>query len=256
MYTIEERSKLLAEFFERRKKLLAEERVAAVRNKPPTRTQLRSLMMTYLKHTGKYRHNQLNKKTFEEIQALYIKEQERKMQILLPIGSKRDEKYELIRMNKKAVGMDEEEVPEEPKSTKVEVKQKGHEENIRKRSSRRLKMKATKEIVFPDEEEEIDAHVIAMKALAISRQTATVVKVVLDTPPVFQEAPDRRNMKVSLDLSRLAATLNRLERSIQIGIYIFLEDLPGLPPIRQVEFQIDLIPGATPVAQAPYDSFF
>ncbi|GJT71421.1 reverse transcriptase domain-containing protein [Tanacetum coccineum] len=33
---------------------------------------------------------------------------------------------------------------------------------------------------------------------------------------------------------------------------VFPEDLPGLPPIRQVEFQIDLIPGATPVAQAPY----
>ncbi|GJT87747.1 putative reverse transcriptase domain-containing protein [Tanacetum coccineum] len=33
---------------------------------------------------------------------------------------------------------------------------------------------------------------------------------------------------------------------------VFPEDLPGLPPIRQVEFQIDLIPGATPVARAPY----
>nr|GEU38111.1 putative reverse transcriptase domain-containing protein [Tanacetum cinerariifolium] len=33
---------------------------------------------------------------------------------------------------------------------------------------------------------------------------------------------------------------------------VFLEDLPGLPPARQVEFQIDLVPGATPVAQAPY----
>ncbi|GKA33529.1 putative reverse transcriptase domain-containing protein [Tanacetum coccineum] len=32
----------------------------------------------------------------------------------------------------------------------------------------------------------------------------------------------------------------------------FLKDLPGLPPIRQVEFQIDLIPGAAPVARAPY----
>ncbi|GJQ99067.1 putative reverse transcriptase domain-containing protein [Tanacetum coccineum] len=30
------------------------------------------------------------------------------------------------------------------------------------------------------------------------------------------------------------------------------EDLPGLPPTRQVEFQIDLIPGAAPVARAPY----
>nr|GEV69769.1 reverse transcriptase domain-containing protein [Tanacetum cinerariifolium] len=29
-------------------------------------------------------------------------------------------------------------------------------------------------------------------------------------------------------------------------------DLPGLPPVRQVEFQIDLIPGAAPVARAPY----
>ncbi|GJZ07016.1 putative reverse transcriptase domain-containing protein [Tanacetum coccineum] len=27
---------------------------------------------------------------------------------------------------------------------------------------------------------------------------------------------------------------------------VFLEDLPGLPPVRQVEFQIDLIPGAAP----------
>nr|GEY05952.1 retrovirus-related Pol polyprotein from transposon 17.6 [Tanacetum cinerariifolium] len=33
---------------------------------------------------------------------------------------------------------------------------------------------------------------------------------------------------------------------------VFLEDLPGIPPTRQVEFQIDLIPGAAPVARAPY----
>ncbi|GKD54578.1 hypothetical protein Tco_1287965 [Tanacetum coccineum] len=33
---------------------------------------------------------------------------------------------------------------------------------------------------------------------------------------------------------------------------VFPEDLPGLPLVRQVEFQIDLIPGAAPVARAPY----
>nr|GEY17872.1 transposon Ty3-G Gag-Pol polyprotein [Tanacetum cinerariifolium] len=33
---------------------------------------------------------------------------------------------------------------------------------------------------------------------------------------------------------------------------VFPEDLPGLPPARPVEFQIDLILGATPVARAPY----
>ncbi|GKD85208.1 putative reverse transcriptase domain-containing protein, partial [Tanacetum coccineum] len=33
---------------------------------------------------------------------------------------------------------------------------------------------------------------------------------------------------------------------------VFLEDLPGLPPTRQVEFQIDLVPGVVPMARAPY----
>nr|GEZ34721.1 reverse transcriptase domain-containing protein [Tanacetum cinerariifolium] len=33
---------------------------------------------------------------------------------------------------------------------------------------------------------------------------------------------------------------------------VFPEDLPSLPPTRQVEFQIDLIPGAAPIARAPY----
>ncbi|GJS64758.1 putative reverse transcriptase domain-containing protein [Tanacetum coccineum] len=33
---------------------------------------------------------------------------------------------------------------------------------------------------------------------------------------------------------------------------VFPEDLPGIPPTRQVEFQIDLIPGVAPVARAPY----
>ncbi|GJR77392.1 putative reverse transcriptase domain-containing protein [Tanacetum coccineum] len=45
---------------------------------------------------------------------------------------------------------------------------------------------------------------------------------------------------------------------MQKGFPIFLahvtakEDLPGLPPTRQVEFQIDLVPGAAPVARATY----
>nr|GEW83129.1 hypothetical protein [Tanacetum cinerariifolium] len=33
---------------------------------------------------------------------------------------------------------------------------------------------------------------------------------------------------------------------------VFLEDFPGIPPNRQVEFQIDLIPGAAPVARSSY----
>ncbi|GJY51052.1 putative reverse transcriptase domain-containing protein [Tanacetum coccineum] len=33
---------------------------------------------------------------------------------------------------------------------------------------------------------------------------------------------------------------------------VFPEDLSGLPPQRQVEFRIDLVPGVTPVAKSPY----
>ncbi|GJS94808.1 putative reverse transcriptase domain-containing protein [Tanacetum coccineum] len=50
----------------------------------------------------------------------------------------------------------------------------------------------------------------------------------------------------------------KTQKYMQKGFPIFLahvtakEDLPGLPPTRQVEFQIDLVPGAAPVARAPY----
>ncbi|GJS87555.1 putative reverse transcriptase domain-containing protein [Tanacetum coccineum] len=33
---------------------------------------------------------------------------------------------------------------------------------------------------------------------------------------------------------------------------VFPDDLSGLPPIREIEFRIELIPGATPVAKSPY----
>nr|GEW07312.1 putative reverse transcriptase domain-containing protein [Tanacetum cinerariifolium] len=97
-YTVEERSKLLAEFFERRNKQLAKERAEAIRSKPPTKTQLRNLMMTYLKHTGRFTHVQLKSRSFEEIQKLYIKEH-KWVDAFVPIGSKKDEKR--IRSRKK-----------------------------------------------------------------------------------------------------------------------------------------------------------
>ncbi|GJR46674.1 uncharacterized mitochondrial protein-like protein [Tanacetum coccineum] len=73
-YTIEERATLLAEYFEIRKKHLVAERAEAIRNKPPTRAQVRNKMITYLKHMGKYTHQQLKHKTLEELQKLYQKE--------------------------------------------------------------------------------------------------------------------------------------------------------------------------------------
>ncbi|GJW75841.1 hypothetical protein Tco_0135211 [Tanacetum coccineum] len=39
---------------------------------------------------------------------------------------------------------------------------------------------------------------------------------------------------------------------VQDFLDVFPKDLSGLSPTRQVEFQIDLIPGAAPVSRAPY----
>ncbi|GKB81023.1 hypothetical protein Tco_0947918, partial [Tanacetum coccineum] len=99
-------------------------------------------MMTYLKHIGRYKHAQLNKKTLEEIQVLYIKEQER-IADFVPIRSEEDERL-IQKMNKKVAGVLEENVLEEPDITKVEVKQEGNKDSTRKRPGRRLKMKVTK----------------------------------------------------------------------------------------------------------------
>jgi hypothetical protein len=33
---------------------------------------------------------------------------------------------------------------------------------------------------------------------------------------------------------------------------VFPDDVTGLPPVRQIELRIDLVPGTAPVAKAPY----
>ncbi|GKC87177.1 putative reverse transcriptase domain-containing protein [Tanacetum coccineum] len=56
-------------------------------------------------------------------------------------------------------------------------------------------------------------------------------------------------------LSRYDAAILCGEKKVRIpleGKTLVIEELPGLPPPRQVEFRIDLIPGVAPVARAPY----
>nr|GFD19440.1 hypothetical protein [Tanacetum cinerariifolium] len=33
---------------------------------------------------------------------------------------------------------------------------------------------------------------------------------------------------------------------------VFPDELPGIPPVREVEFNIELIPGAEPISKVPY----
>ncbi|GJS83983.1 putative ribonuclease H-like domain-containing protein [Tanacetum coccineum] len=137
-YTIEERAKFLAETIAAQRKFRAAQRSAEIRSRPPTKSQLRNLMMTYLKNMGGYKHSQLKAKTFAEIQGLYER-QKRVIDDFKPMDSD-----DAVKDSKEAAGVHKQKVLEEPNSTKVEVKQEGHEESIRKRPGRRLKMKATK----------------------------------------------------------------------------------------------------------------
>nr|GFD15906.1 putative reverse transcriptase domain-containing protein [Tanacetum cinerariifolium] len=54
------------------------------------------------------------------------------------------------------------------------------------------------------------------------------------------------------------SSVSRLKKQLQDVLVIcnfpkvFPDDLPGLPPPRQVEFKIELIPDVAPVVRAPY----
>ncbi|GJS58807.1 hypothetical protein Tco_0653591 [Tanacetum coccineum] len=72
-FTIEQRAKFLRDTIAAQRRFLAQQRSEAIRNKLPIRNQLRNQMMTYLKYVGGYKHAQLNKKKFEEIQVMYEK---------------------------------------------------------------------------------------------------------------------------------------------------------------------------------------
>ncbi|GJW83641.1 hypothetical protein Tco_0156786 [Tanacetum coccineum] len=54
------------------------------------------------------------------------------------------------------------------------------------------------------------------------------------------------------DSKVVAVTSVYRDVDIEIDDSVFKEDLPGIPPERQVEFCIDLISGATPIAKTPY----
>ncbi|GKC16377.1 hypothetical protein Tco_1013159 [Tanacetum coccineum] len=116
-YTIDERAMLLAEFFERRKKHLAAERAEAIRNKPPTKTQLRNLTMTYIKNIGGYKHSQLKGKSYEEIQGLYERHQKR-IQNFTPMDSEKEAQKPGKRLKRVAGSYATQKSPKKPKVMK------------------------------------------------------------------------------------------------------------------------------------------
>ncbi|XP_073056942.1 uncharacterized protein [Primulina eburnea] len=51
--------------------------------------------------------------------------------------------------------------------------------------------------------------------------------------------------------TEMTTKLNEIE-VVRDFPYVFADDVPGLPPDREVEFVIDLVPGTAPISKAPY----
>ncbi|GJW78926.1 hypothetical protein Tco_0140608 [Tanacetum coccineum] len=106
------------------------ERSEAIRNRPPTKNQLRNQMMTYLKHVGNFKHAELKIKKFEEVQALYEKIK-RSDEDFISIGSAKDERL-IKKINEKGVDYNL-----KVKSLKENVKEEVQEGNAMKRKWRK-----------------------------------------------------------------------------------------------------------------------
>ncbi|GJY80752.1 reverse transcriptase domain-containing protein [Tanacetum coccineum] len=179
-YTVEERARMLAEFIKNRKKQLAVERAEANRIKPPTKSQLRNLMMTYLKNTGRLTHAQLKHRDFEEIHGLYNKEKEL-VDTFVPIGSEEDERR-IKDLNTKA--------EEESSNKDVDSTNKRKKKIRMKRSSKKQKtdadLKEEEQLktflsIVPNEEEAIKYEVLdkrVFRADGSSRYIKTFTKMV------------------------------------------------------------------------------
>ncbi|GJV78988.1 putative reverse transcriptase domain-containing protein [Tanacetum coccineum] len=76
-----------------------------------------------------------------------------------------------------------------------------------------------------------------------------VVRIPLPDGSVFRVLGERSDEKV-----RFLMGVKKQEEIVVVRDFpeVFPEDLCGLPPIREIEFRIELTPGATPVAKSPY----
>ncbi|GJU48222.1 hypothetical protein Tco_1217777 [Tanacetum coccineum] len=69
--TVEEKSKQFVELMDKRKKHFARLRAKEQRRKPPTKSQRRNQMCTYLKNMTGFTHNQLKNKSFNDVQKAF-----------------------------------------------------------------------------------------------------------------------------------------------------------------------------------------
>ncbi|GJT67646.1 hypothetical protein Tco_1019126 [Tanacetum coccineum] len=232
MYTIEQRAKLLHDTIAAQRRFLAQQRSEAIRNKPPSRNQLRNQMMTYLKHVGGKKHSDLKTKSFEEIKALYDKIK-RSDDSFIAIGSAEDEKV-IKEMNEQVDDASKKRVKKDD-SIKGEIKE---EEGTRKRKlGIRKKMKSKKRkftskddeelrlclTIVSDEDKEVDYEILDKKYPIIEWRSEY-----LTTKPQYDETEEIEDVYLNVVIrsnrqrryfNTLIAVLSILDRDDICAIY-------------------------------------
>ncbi|GJY50675.1 ribonuclease H-like domain-containing protein [Tanacetum coccineum] len=213
-FTIEERAKFLHDTIAAQRKFLAQQRTEAIRNRPPTKNQLRNQMMTYLKHVGNFKHSELKSKKFEDIQAMYEKIK-RSDEDFIAIGSVEDDR--LIKRMKKKDSSKGEEIKQESKE-EVKEEDKGEENTRKRKHGTRKKMKSRKRrfkqdtsqddpsdsekendelrlclTIAPDEDKEVDYEILDKKYPIIDWKTEN-----LGTKPQIDES--KRSEEINMNV--------------------------------------------------------
>ncbi|GJV29229.1 putative reverse transcriptase domain-containing protein, partial [Tanacetum coccineum] len=124
--------------------------------------------------------------------------------------------------------------------------------------------------MMPDSEKIIDVFIRGLPQSIEENVTASKPQTLKEAINIAQRLMDQYHARIICDEKVIHIPINgetliirvmenksdekRLEDIpiVRVFLEIFPEDLPGLPPVRQVEFKIDLILRAAPVARATY----
>ncbi|GJW28551.1 putative ribonuclease H-like domain-containing protein [Tanacetum coccineum] len=249
-FTIEERAKFLHDTIAAQRKFLAQQRSEAIRNRPPTKNQLRNQMMTFLKHVGNFKHSELKSKKFEDIQAMYEKIK-RSDEDFIAIGSVEDDR--LIKRMKKKDSSKGEEIKQESKE-EVKEEDKGEENTRKRKHGTRKKMKSRKRrfkqdtsqddpsdiekendelrlclTIAPDEDKEVDYEILDKKYPIIDWKTEN-----LGTKPQVDESKKSEEINMNVvtrsngqkrSFSTLIRVLSVFDREDLDAVYKLVMDI-------------------------------
>ncbi|GKB34481.1 putative ribonuclease H-like domain-containing protein [Tanacetum coccineum] len=218
--TDEKKGKLFMELMEKRRKHFAAIRAQEKRNIPPTKAQKKSQMSTDLKHMGEYKHKQLMRKSYDEIQKLFDKEMKR-VNTFVAMSSETQESNE-----KKVEGSEE-------KAKSSRKKSLGKKRAVKEQQQESPKRKKLRDDKQTDEHEEVEADDTAelKKHLVIKKDDDIAIDVIplATKPPVIVDYKLlKEGIMVHYQLIRADGSSKRHSSMIRLLQGIDKEDLQTL----------------------------